>query len=310
METLSNIESFVRSAEQGSFSAAARQLALTPAAVSRNVAQLERNLGVLLFQRSTRKLTLTEAGEQFLAGVAEHLNTIQAAISDVTQNAGQPAGSLRMSLSPAFGVEHILPLMPGFLQRYPAVTLDWQLSNRQVNLIADGFDVAIGGGIELTPGVVARRLAPVHMIVVAAPQLLAGRGKLQHPNQLRDLPGIVMRSPQSGKLHHYHFRGPDGEDCAPDFSTRFIADDPDALTRAAVMGMGVAAVAMPHAKVHLHSGALVRLLPQWYADLGNINLYFASNRLMPAKTRALIDYISAEFDRRQLARQFSATEPQ
>ncbi|MCS4307298.1 DNA-binding transcriptional LysR family regulator [Rheinheimera pacifica] len=308
METLSNIESFVRSAEQGSFSAAARQLALTPAAVSRNVAQLERNLGVRLFQRSTRKLTLTEAGEQFLAGVADNLNTIQAAISDVTQNAGQPAGNLRMSLSPGFGVEHILPLMPGFLQCYPAVTLDWQLSNRQVNLIADGFDVAIGGGIELTPGVVARRLAPVHVIVVAAPKLLAGKGKLQHPDQLRDLPGLVMRSPQSGKLHHYHFRGPGGEDCAPHFNARFIADDPDALTRAAVMGMGVAAVAMPHARVHLLSGALVRLLPQWHADLGNINLYFAGNRLMPAKTRALIDYITTEFDSQQLVKQFSAGE--
>jgi DNA-binding transcriptional LysR family regulator len=306
METLSNIESFVRSAEQGSFSAAALQLALTPAAVSRNVAQLERNLGVRLFQRSTRKLALTEAGEQFLASVGDNLNHIQAAISDLTQNSGQPAGTLRMSLSPGFGIEHVLPLMPGFLQQYPAVTLDWQLSNRQVNLIADGFDLAIGGGIELTPGVVARRLAPVHVVVVAAPQLVEGKGKFNHPEQLRELPGLVMRSPQSGKLHHYHFRGPAGEDCVLDLNPRFIADEPEALTSAAVMGMGIAAVAMPHAKVHLQSGALVRLLPDWYADLGSIHLYFASNKLMPAKTRALIDYLTNEFDKRELAKQFNA----
>lgn len=306
METLSNIESFVRSADLGSFSAAARQLALTPAAVSRNVAQLERNLGVRLFQRSTRKLTLTEAGEQFLAAVGDNLNHIQAAISDLTQNSGQPAGALRISLSPGFGVEHILPLMPDFLQRYPAVTLDWQLSNRQVNLITEGFDLAIGGGIELAPGVVARRLAPVHLVIVAAPQLFEGKQTFNHPAQLRELPGLVMRSPQSGKLHHYHFRGPQGEDVVLDLNARFVADDPEALTQAAVLGMGVAALAVPHAKVHLQSGALVRLLPDWYADLGSIHLYFASNKLMPAKTRAFIDYLTAEFESRALAQQFSA----
>ena len=306
METLSNIESFVRSADQGSFSAAARQLALTPAAVSRNVAQLERNLGVRLFQRSTRKLTLTEAGEQFLAAVGDNLSQIQAAISDLTQNSGQPAGVLRISLSPGFGVEHILPLMPGFLRRYPAVSLDWQLSNRQVNLITEGFDLAIGGGIELAPGVVARRLAPVHLVIVAAPELLEGKQTFKHPAQLRELPGLVMRSPQSGKLHHYHFRGPQGEDVVLDLNARFVADDPEALTQAAVLGMGVAALAVPHAKVHLQSGALVRLLPDWYADLGSIHLYFASNKLMPAKTRAFIDYLTAEFESRALAQQFSA----
>ena len=306
METLSNIESFVRSADQGSFSAAARQLALTPAAVSRNVAQLERNLGVRLFQRSTRKLTLTEAGEQFLAAVGDNLSQIQAAISDLTQNSGQPAGVLRISLSPGFGVEHILPLMPGFLRRYPAVSLDWQLSNRQVNLITEGFDLAIGGGIELAPGVVARRLAPVHLVIVAAPELLEGKQTFKRPAQLRELPGLVMRSPQSGKLHHYHFRGPQGEDVVLDLNARFVADDPEALTQAAVLGMGVAALAVPHAKVHLQSGALVRLLPDWYADLGSIHLYFASNKLMPAKTRAFIDYLTAEFESRALAQQFSA----
>lgn len=310
METLSNIESFVRSAEQGSFSAAARQLALTPAAVSRNVAQLERNLGVRLFLRSTRRLALTEAGEQFLSSVSLNLNHIQAAISDLTQNSGQPAGTLRMSLSPGFGVEHVLPLMSGFLQRYPAVKLDWQLSNRQVNLIAEGFDVAIGGGIDLTPGVVARRLAPVHVVIVAAPHLIEGKGIVSHPDQLRDMPGLVMRSPQSGKLHHYYFRGPAGADCSLDLNPRFIADDPEALTRAAVMGMGIAAVAMPHAKVHLQSGALVRLLPEWYADLGSIHLYFASNKLMPAKTRAFIDYLTNEFETRELSKQFSADRKQ
>src|SRR5690606_33192362 len=164
METLTNLESFVRSAEAGSFSAAARRLGLTPAAVSRNVAQLEANLGVRLFQRSTRKLTLTEAGERFLANVGSGLESVQAAIADVAGNAGEPSGLLRLSAAPGFARDFLLPLMPEFLKQYPAVTPEWHVDNRQVDLIADGFDAAIGGGIELAQGVVARAIAPAHLI--------------------------------------------------------------------------------------------------------------------------------------------------
>src|ERR1700741_4733211 len=114
METLANLESFVRSAEAGSFSAAARRLGLTPAAVSRNVAMLERNLGVRLFQRSTRKLTLTEAGERFLHAIRDNLEGLQAAIADIATDRGEPAGVLKVSMGLNFGVDYILPLLPAF----------------------------------------------------------------------------------------------------------------------------------------------------------------------------------------------------
>src|SRR5690606_30246544 len=125
METLTNLESFVRSAESGSFSAAARRLALTPAAVSRNVAILERNLGVRLFQRSTRKLTLTEAGETFLNAIGDNLESLQNAIAAVSADDGQPAGVLKISVAPSFGFDYLLPLLPEFLQRYPRVRPEW-----------------------------------------------------------------------------------------------------------------------------------------------------------------------------------------
>ena len=160
METLANLESFVRSAETGGFSAAARRLSLTPAAVSRNVAMLERNLGVRLFQRSTRKLTLTEAGERFLLAIRGNLDELQASIASIATDRGEPAGVLKVSMGMTFGVEYILPLLPEFLKRYPGVRADWQFENRQVDLIAEGFDAAIGGGIELAPGLVSRVLAP------------------------------------------------------------------------------------------------------------------------------------------------------
>src|SRR5262245_49555238 len=118
METLANLESFVRSAESGSFSEAARRLALTPAAVSRNVAMLERNLGVRLFHRSTRKLTLTEAGERFLLAIEGSLAGLQAAIAGMAAEHGEPAGVLKVSMAPTFGIAHLLPLLPEFLGRY------------------------------------------------------------------------------------------------------------------------------------------------------------------------------------------------
>src|SRR5690606_29886835 len=115
METLNSIECFVRSAEAGSFSEAARRLGLTSAAVGKNVAKLEANLGVRLFQRSTRSLALTEAGERFLAEVGDGLNVIQNAVANLASAGGQPAGTLRISMGTGFGRNFIVPLLPEFL---------------------------------------------------------------------------------------------------------------------------------------------------------------------------------------------------
>lgn len=175
METLANLESFVRSAEYGSFSEAARWLSLTPAAVSRNVAMLERNLGVRLFHRSTRRLTLTEAGETFRVGIAGNLDGLQAAIAGVSAGGGEPAGVLKVSLPPTLGRAYVLPLLPGFLERYPRIKPELHFENRQVDLVAEGYDAAIGGGFELSPAIVARALAPAHIIAVASPAYMRDR---------------------------------------------------------------------------------------------------------------------------------------
>ncbi len=225
METLANLESFVRSAESGSFSSAARRLALTPAAVSRNVAQLERNLGVRLFQRSTRGLTLTEAGERFLQTVSGGLDSIQAAIADVTAKAGQPAGVLKLSAGLGFGRDYLLPLMPAFIARYPAVVPDWHFENRQVDLIGDGFDAAIGGGIELTPGVVARELTRIHVVAVATPAYMCGRAWPDNPAGLTTFDGIPMRSAHTGRVRQRSMRHVRGEEMAIDMPTRMTVND-------------------------------------------------------------------------------------
>lgn len=307
METLANLESFVRSAELGSFSAAARQLGLTPAAVSRNVALLEKNLGTRLFHRSTRKLTLTESGERFVLGVREHLDGLQSAISDAVSERGEPIGVLKVSVALAFGMEYLLPLLPDFMQRYPQVRIDWQFDNRQVDLIAEGFDAAIGGGFELSQGVVARTLAPAHIIAVASPAYMKGRRKPATPEDLADLDGIVMRSASSGRIRQWSLRNAAGAVQQAPLRHHLVLNDPAAMTRAAVLGLGVAMIAVPDALPYLDSGELVRLAPKWYADAGPISLYYASRTLMPAKTRAFVDYVVDAFQQRRLAERFAGS---
>ena len=307
METLANLESFVRSAESRSFSAAARRLALTPAAVSRNVAMLERNIGVRLFQRSTRKLTLTEAGERFLVSIGGNLDALQSAIAAVASDSGAPAGPLKVSMSPTFGIEYIVPLLPDFLARYPLVRPDWYFENRPVDLIAEGYDAAIGGGFELSPGVVSRPLAPMHLVAVASPALMAGRPAPVDPAGLAALPGIVMRSSASGRVRQWMMRDAAGAEMAAGTSESVVLNDPTAMRAAALMGLGVTLLALPDVLPQLERGELVRVLPHWYVDAGAISVYYPTRNQMPARTRAFIDFVAGAFEREQLSRRFAGS---
>jgi DNA-binding transcriptional LysR family regulator len=306
MDSLASIESFVRSVEAGSFSAAARKLGLTPAAVSKSVAKLEASLGVRLFQRTTRSLTLTEAGERFLRESAGGLASLRAALASVAGAREEPAGTLRVSLSPTFGRDYVLPMLAGFLARHPAITPDWCFDNRQVDLVGEGFDAAIGAAIELRSGIVARELARAHIVAVASPAYLAGHPTPRAPADLSRHDGILLRSPQSGRIRSWPFRSAAGEQAAIELRPRIVFDDMEAITQAVLVGLGIGLVSMPHAVSHLERGTLVRVLPRWHADAGPIHVYFGSAALLPAKTRAFVDFVVAHFRRERLAERFRA----
>jgi DNA-binding transcriptional LysR family regulator len=307
METLANLESFARSAQTGSFSAAARRLALTPAAVSRNVAMLERNLGVRLFHRSTRKLTLTDSGERFLLAIKDNLTGLQQAISGMATDGGEPAGVLKASMGLNFGADYILPLLPEFLARYPGIRPDWQFATRQVDLIAEGYDVAIGGGIEWGPGIVSRVLAPLHLIAVASPEYLRNRTPPTDPTELAAFDGIAWRSSRTGRIRERIMRNAAGAELPAKLAETIVLDDPEATCRAALLGLGVTLIAVCHALPHLERGSLVRLLPQWYSDGGPICIYYASRTLLPAKTRVFVDFVAEAFKRDRLAERFAGS---
>lgn len=304
MEPLNLLESFIQSAETGSFSAAARQLGLTPAAVSKNVARLEGQLGLRLFQRSTRRLTLTSGGQTFLREVAEPFALLRGAFASASQAEGKPAGVLKVSMAVAFGRTYLVPLLGEFLARYPGIVPDWHFDNRAVDLIAGGFDAAIGGGIELTEGVVAREIGRTYVVATASPGYMAGRPIPRHPSDLANLDGIARRSASTGRLRVWNLRNQAGDEALAEPRTRLILDDPEAMAYAAMQGLGVAMLPMPHAVPWLETGALVRLLPGWYADNGPQVLYYSNRRLLPPKTRVFVDFIVEAFQRNDMARRF------
>lgn len=307
METLTNLECFVRSAEHGSFSEAARRLSLTPAAVSRNVAMLERNLGVRLFMRSTRSLTLTEAGETFRLAIGDKLEGLQSAIAGITTDGGEPAGTLKVSMAPTFGLAYLMPLLPGFMARYPRIKPEWHFENRPVDLVAEGYDAAIGGGFELSPCIVARTLGPAHLIAVASPAYMRGRTPPGDPAGLQDLDGIVMRSLSTGRIGHRTMRDAGGHEMLAALKESIVVNEPGAMREAALLGLGVAMLAVPDALSALEDGRLVRLVPRWYADVGAISLYYASRTLLPAKTRVFIDWVGGAFKTQRLAERFAGS---
>lgn len=306
MDTLNCIDCFVRSAEAGSFAEAARRLGLTPAAVGKNVASLEVRLGVRLFQRSTRSLTLTEAGERFLLESSPGLTSLQAAMANLSSVQGQPAGVLKVSMGLAFGRYYILPLLEEFLRRYPAVQPDWHFDNRAVELIAEGFDAAIGGGFDLSPGVVARELAPAHRVLLASPAYLAQHGEPHNPAELAAHAGILIRSPQTGRVRPWMLRNRAGQQAPIDLKVRMTLGDPEAACQAALMNLGMTLVSMPHALPHLDNGTLRRVLPDWYVDTGIISIHFAAQKLLPQKTRVFVDFVVEQFRAQGLDKRFSA----
>jgi DNA-binding transcriptional LysR family regulator len=307
METLASLESFVRSAESGSFSAAARRLGMTPAGVSKNVAGLEARLGVRLFQRSTRKLTLTEAGERFLADVRGGIDNIEAAIAAIVAHGGEPSGTLRVSLPYAFGLDHVLPMLKGFCRRYPGIVPDWHFANRRVDLISEGYDAAIGGGFELSPGVVAKELARARMIVVASPQYMRNRKIPKHPADLAAMDGVVRRSARTGRIVTVALKHvKTGEEFIPEPRPRVVFDDAQAIANGAALGLGVGISVVPHALRLLTAGKLTRLLPQWEADIGPISIYFAGGRRIAPKTRAFVDFAVEYFRDLQLDKRLPA----
>lgn len=293
-ELSTHLDAFVAAADEGSFSAAARRLGITPPAISKSVARLEAGLGVRLFQRSTRSLSLTAEGERLYRQVRTPWIEIGDALAELQQGAGKPAGTLKVAMAPAVGRTYFVPMLEAFMERYPDIVPDLHFDNRQVDLIAEGYDVAIGGGIELTEGLVARELAQVRIVLAAAPAYLAKHGAPDAPADLARHRGLLRRSLADGRLVPWILKNGEGGEVVANVKPVAVMDDPEALGRAAACGLGIAMLPLPHALPLLRSGEIVRVLPAWHAETRPLSIYYSSRKLLPAKLRVFVDHIVAE----------------
>jgi DNA-binding transcriptional LysR family regulator len=307
-ELTTYLDAFVASADEGSFSAAARRLGITPPAVSKSVARLESGLGVRLFQRSTRSLSLTAEGERLYRQVRSPWTEVGDALAELQQGAGKPAGALKISMAPTVGRTYFVPLLAAFLERYPDIVPDVHFDNRQVDLIGEGFDVAIGGGVELTEGMIARELAQVKVVLVAAPGYLGRHGTPVEPGDLSRHRGLLRRAIGSGRLMPWLLSNTDGGEVVVNVRPVGVLDDPEALARAAACGLGIALLPVPHVLPMLKSGELVRILPEWDAAARPLSIYYSSRKLLPAKVRVFVDFIVNEVRDRGYRDVFTATE--
>ena len=291
MVPLQHLEAFVQSVDGGSFSAAARRLGVSPAAISKNVARLEATLGIRLFQRSTRRLTLTEAGVRFHAQVGGPLAALQEVVAGVDKDSGQPAGTLKVSMGQAFGRTYLVPLLGEFLSHYPAVVPDWHFENRQVDLVGEGFDAAIRIGALKDSSLVARRLAPVRGVVVASPDYLARNGRPRTP---RDLTGQQCLIYTGSSTLDWVFRSgkrtiavrPEG---------RLRTDNGEVMRQWAIEGLGIAALPSFLASDALAEGKLEAILRDYQMPEAAIYVVRPPGAYVPGKVRVLIDTLAERF---------------
>jgi DNA-binding transcriptional LysR family regulator len=292
MQDLNDMITFARVVDAKSFSEAARRLGMSKSRVSKSIAKLERSLGAKLLNRSTRSLSLTEVGALFYQHCRRVADEVAAAEEAVGQLHSEPRGVLRLTAPVAFGTLHIAPALPSFLARYPDLAMDVTITDRMIDLVDEGYDVAVRLGRVIDPSLVAVKLAPVRRVVCATPEYFKRRGIPDSPDELAN----------HNCLYYTHVAGPgewrlkgvDGEITIPVRGDLRINDD-EALSQAVLGGLGVALLPTFLIGKELQSGRLQAVL----SDYVPLERYIFAVRLQnanpPAKVRAFIDFLRARF---------------
>ena len=286
---------FSRVVASGSLSAAAREVGLSPAMVSRRLAALEARLGVRLVNRTTRSLSLTDEGAAYYEACARILAEIDEANGVAAAGRAEPQGVLKFAMPASFGHKHVAPLIPAFAVRYPKVQLALSLSDRRVNLIEEGFDVAIRIAELEDSSLAARKLAPNRRVVCASPDYLRRHGTPRTPQDLAQHDCLVA-SWEQGFAMTWEYKGPDGKAGAVRVAGRYACDNWEVLREWALAGLGVALKSTWDVRAHLEDGSLVPLFPG-YTFGTDVAIYavYPHRRYLPAKTRVFIDFLADSF---------------
>ncbi|MBA1145760.1 LysR family transcriptional regulator [Ectothiorhodospiraceae bacterium WFHF3C12] len=282
---------FVRVAEARSFTGAAKRLGLTPSAVSKAIAKLEGDLGVALLHRTSRSVTLTPEGAAFYERCRQIVSDIEEARESVSTAQAEPRGHLRVSLPLAFGRLEVMPLMPGFLEQNPELTVDANLTDRAVDLAEEGYDVAVRIGRRSEARLVARRIRRTRMVTAASPAYLRERGVPERPEALRGHNCVGFLLPSTGALLDWVFEH-DGRPQSIAVRGNLTVNTVEAQVEAAVSGGGVIQTLDFIARRAIEDGTLVPLLED-YLTLGpSIFALYPENRRLSAKIGVFIDFLT------------------
>jgi DNA-binding transcriptional LysR family regulator len=292
-DVISLIRSFVRVVEAGSFTAVATERNTSQPTISRQIAALEEHLGCLLFQRTTRSLTLTDDGRVFYDHALRSLESLNEAEGAVGRRKGKPSGTLRLACAVVFGRLHVVPRLPRFLARYPDLSVDLVMNDGFTDLIEEGIDLAIRVGDIRDPGLIARRIGTTRRVVVATPDYLARRGTPHTPQDLSDHDCIVYSRLAAGA--NWTFDTADGAINVP-VSGRIRVNSTEGVRAAVLAGVGIAYVPVWHfIDREIETGRLVRLLPDHEPHPQPISAVYPSRRFLSPRVRTMINFLADEF---------------
>ncbi|MEM1345459.1 MAG: LysR family transcriptional regulator [Pseudomonadota bacterium] len=289
MDRFEDMRCFVQVADQQSVTRAAAQLSLAPSAVSRRLKDLEARLGAQLLTRTTRRMSLTEAGQAYYARCQQILRDVEDAEAEVTAEARGLSGQLRLAAPLGFGLAHLAPILTDFMAEHGELVIDLDLSDRRVDLVGEGFDLAVRIGRLDDSSLIARRLTDVRVLVCAAPALLARHGTPATPEDLRALPALCYSG--SARPDIWRYSTPEGTEGSVQMRQRLRVNSGEMAREAAIAGLGVAIA--PSFIVHeaLGDGRLRALLTDHLWPGVTVHVVYPETRHLSAKARAFIDFL-------------------
>ncbi len=304
MDTLTRMRAFIDVVEAEGFSAAARKVGRSKALLSKYVRELEDELGALLINRTTRQFSLTEAGHSYYKRASELVREIDTLAECVRESSGDVRGRIRLSASRTFADAAIGQSLIDFAAAHPDVVLDIDLDDRMVDLVEEGFDLAIRISRLENSSLIARRLAPFQVHFCASPELLAKYGRPHRPQDLAKIPCLIDRNGRS--LANWLFMHENGEQVSVPVTGPLEVNSPLATRAAAVAGLGVATLPDFVAEPELASGRLVTILDDWVPKGAGIYAVYPHRRYLPAKIRVFVDYLAQWFKDRERTRESKA----
>jgi DNA-binding transcriptional LysR family regulator len=292
MDKFQGMQLFTRVVDAGSFTAAAEGLGISRALASKLIQNLEDSLGVRLLNRTTRRISLTDAGRNYYLRVSEILSQLAEAEAEAAELQVEPRGRMRVSAPISFSVLHLAPALSDFQKRYPRVELELELSDRVVDLVDEGFDLAIRIGKLADSSLIARRIAPACLLMVASPDYLKRAGTPRQPSDLATH-NFMIYTLATRRDEVVLER--DGESTATRIRGNLLVNNGDFIVAAAVQGHGISVLPTFIITEQLRRGELVRVLESWSVPSIAIHAVYAQTRSLPAKTRALIDFLVDRF---------------